>query len=264
MYVIRLSENKRGRDFIVGDLHGAHDTLAAALARVQFNAATDRLFMTGDLIDRGARSLDSLQLLAQPWVYSIRGNHEQMFLDLYEEGPVPEEILPFLCSRNGMGWWVDVTPAQREAFLEAWAVLPYAFELETSRGKVGIIHAEVPPQMSWPQFVAALEAQNPEVMKSCLWGRTRVKLGDMSGVAGIDRVYSGHTIHLNVSQYGNVYMLDTGAVQGELKGEGHLSLTSVIAKTSLMTTPVPVEQNAVVRIGETLETPFGVYINGKS
>ena len=35
----RVDENETGRDFVVGDLHGEHDTLEAMLAEVEFEAA---------------------------------------------------------------------------------------------------------------------------------------------------------------------------------------------------------------------------------
>ncbi len=49
--------NRRGRDFVVGDLHGYLGALQDALARAGFDPGCDRLFSTGDLIDRGARFL---------------------------------------------------------------------------------------------------------------------------------------------------------------------------------------------------------------
>lgn len=44
-----LEENKAGRDFVVGDIHGQYDDLMHQLYRVGFNEEADRLIAVGDL-----------------------------------------------------------------------------------------------------------------------------------------------------------------------------------------------------------------------
>ena len=63
---LRLESNTKGRDFTVGDIHGAYDMLEGALAAVKFDPEVDRLISVGDLIDRGNRSKDCLKYLEQP------------------------------------------------------------------------------------------------------------------------------------------------------------------------------------------------------
>ena len=65
--VRRLLENTRGRDFVVGDLHGCLPDLKALLTTVSFNPDKDRLIAVGDLVDRGPESLGVLRLLGAPW-----------------------------------------------------------------------------------------------------------------------------------------------------------------------------------------------------
>jgi hypothetical protein len=48
----RHAANGRGRDFIVGDLHGCRAMLDALLVHVGFDPDRDRLFSVGDLMDR--------------------------------------------------------------------------------------------------------------------------------------------------------------------------------------------------------------------
>ena len=45
------SVNRKGRDFIVGDLHGCVDALRYLLREIAFDPASDRLFSVGDLVD---------------------------------------------------------------------------------------------------------------------------------------------------------------------------------------------------------------------
>ncbi|MGE8386251.1 MAG: metallophosphoesterase, partial [Pseudomonas putida] len=64
--------------YAVGDLQGCLQPLKCLLDRVGFNPAVDRLWLVGDLVNRGPESLETLRFL-----YSIRqslvcvlGNHD--------------------------------------------------------------------------------------------------------------------------------------------------------------------------------------------
>ena len=70
--------NTEVSDYFVGDLHGCYDALMQAMHEVGFDKTKDRLFCTGDLVDRGPDSLKCLELLGEPWFFSVKGNHEAM------------------------------------------------------------------------------------------------------------------------------------------------------------------------------------------
>lgn len=74
--VLSLAENKSGRDFILGDLHGNFDPLVRMLKEVGFNPLKDRVLCTGDLCDRGPKSKECTNLLKEPWFYTTKGNHD--------------------------------------------------------------------------------------------------------------------------------------------------------------------------------------------
>lgn len=64
--------------YAVGDLQGCMDSLEALLERLEFDHAKDQLWIAGDIVNRGPRSLDTLR-----WVrdhsHSVRavlGNHD--------------------------------------------------------------------------------------------------------------------------------------------------------------------------------------------
>ncbi|MDA8152336.1 MAG: metallophosphoesterase [Acidithiobacillus sp.] len=78
--VFRHGANTAGRDFIVGDLHGCRAMLDGLLEHVVFDVQKDRLFSTGDLVDRGPDSEGCLALLEQPWFYPVLGNHDAMLM----------------------------------------------------------------------------------------------------------------------------------------------------------------------------------------
>ncbi|MBQ0747387.1 MAG: metallophosphoesterase [Marinobacter sp.] len=55
-----ISRNVTGTDWLCGDLHGQYDALQSALADVAFNTTQNRLFLLGDVVDRGPRSKELL------------------------------------------------------------------------------------------------------------------------------------------------------------------------------------------------------------
>lgn len=48
MLYVEYGANALGRDFLVGDVHGEHDSLIALLEMVGFRFGIDRLIMAGD------------------------------------------------------------------------------------------------------------------------------------------------------------------------------------------------------------------------
>lgn len=260
--VQKIGLNEVGRDFVVGDIHGAYDLVIAAMRQAKFDRAKDRLFAGGDLIDRGPGSHRCVKFLAQPYVQAVMGNHEAMLLELYEDGEPDEAILSVVCRYNGLSWWLNVAVEQRREILAALRKLPLALEVATRRGTVGLIHADVPKGMEWGRFLSLLEAGDPHVVKTCLEGRERLKHRDESGVAGVGRVFVGHTLQWDgVARFGNVYAIDTGAVFGLLgnKPKGHLTMARMVLQTTALAAPRQ-DQTQPVELKDAraeLQVPFG-------
>lgn len=238
--VRRLGVNAAGRDFVVGDIHGAFDLVLEAMEEARFDPAVDRLFAVGDLIDRGPGSHRCARFLAQPYVHVVRGNHENMLLELYEPGVPSEEVVAAACRLGGMHWWLDVGPRERQAILMAFSTLPLAIEVQTRRGTVGLIHADVPAGMHWDTFLALLQEGDSHTVQTCLWGRSRIRSGDDSGVPGVGRVFVGHTPQWGgVGRLGNVFAVDTGGVFGHLgtHPDGHLTMANFLMKSEALAAP---------------------------
>ena len=235
MNVYRFKRNTLGRDFVVADIHGAFDLLVIAMAEVDFNPEVDRIFSSGDLIDRGDSSHRCSEFIALPYFHTTLGNHESMLLELYERGDPPQHILEFAAQQNGFAWWLGVSNEKRHEILEAIRTLPFVIEVESACGKVGIIHADVPKNLNWDEFIAGVESGDAAIIETCLWGRERIKNGNTLGISGIARVFIGHTPQWQgLTRYGNVYALDTGAYFG-LRGnldKGRFTMVKIDADES--------------------------------
>jgi serine/threonine protein phosphatase 1 len=258
--VLRLAP-ARGRDFVVGDIHGCYDLVLRAMEKVRFDPARDRIIAVGDLIDRGPGSHRAARFLSHDWVHAVRGNHEDMLLEAYADGDAHPAVLSYLAGRNGFAWWLDVPEPLRRDIVEAVRKLPLAIEIPTERGTVGIVHADVPAGMAWPRFLARLEAGDEEVAHQALWSRARVAGGDESGVPGVGRVFVGHTPLPRLARLGNVYAVDTGAFHAVLgKREGALTFAEASAMTgrlaSLGEDGPPADFVAALAESRPARTPF--------
>lgn len=242
--VLTLAPNTKGRDFVVGDIHGIFDVLEQALAAVGFDPARDRLISVGDLIDRGPLSHQALDYLAKPWFYALRGNHEHMFLYCMRDGTLDiETVLKNL--ENGFDWMLRQTQEHLLALKAAFEKLPLAIQIDSAGGKpqdrIGFVHADVPADMTWPEFVKELESGNRHAAQVAMWSRRRINDRDDSGVDGIARVFFGHTPQVGVQQLGNCFFIDTGgvfrfdtSVAGQLY---YLMLAETTAPAALLTAP---------------------------
>lgn len=204
-----LSEHP-GRVFVLGDLHGMSHTLEELLSVAGFDPGHDLVWSLGDLVDRGPCSPRCLELLDEPWFRAIRGNHEQMMLDAADDPPSLERWI-----MNGGEWCADYAwddPAVRARLDD----LPWAAELKTRVGRIGLVHADVSADMDWDEFVRALDDGAFSARETALWSRRTAyrAFGRQPGrhLDGADLVLVGHSIVESNLLSGNFWFLDTGAV----------------------------------------------------
>ena len=98
-----FTENKLGKDYVVGDIHGCFEKLERELVELGFDETKDRLFSVGDLVDRGPSSEKVLYWLAKHWLHAVRGNHEQMAIDFIDGNSDR-----YMYSYNGGQWFLHL------------------------------------------------------------------------------------------------------------------------------------------------------------
>ena len=191
--------NEKGRDFVIGDLHGALRCFNQLLTHLKFDPAVDRMFSVGDLVDRGDDSQGCLRLLKKDWFHAALSNHEQMMWEAFNGGYMGRFWLD-----NGGAWGSSSLFKSRDMdnfrngntehkphmgdedieffeLLEEVGKLPFLITINHKSGKkFHIIHAELPPgrvitdsDLSSPGTVFDLATQPSADGDVFLWGRYR-------------------------------------------------------------------------------------------
>lgn len=150
---IRLNKNNKGRDFIIGDIHGFYNDTINLLDNVNFDPVVDRVFQCGDLTDRGPDSLSCLSLLLNPWFYHVQSNHdidlvyyyfgilnEQFFLTRSEKLWIHHHLYSIMHSSLAGEKLRGETADLIQAYIPALAQSPMMYRVEDS---FYTIHAEL-------------------------------------------------------------------------------------------------------------------------
>jgi serine/threonine protein phosphatase 1 len=212
-----LSQNYRGRDFFVGDVHGCFDRLAQALERVRFDPSQDRLISVGDLLDRGPYSEKAVEWLRQPFFYGVRGNHEDLYLRWRDaEEPARTAFATRHYGKNGGDWVRRIDEPTHEALASLIRLLPYILIVPVVNGRtIAVVHAELPDGSGWPALIR--QPDDSDFLRGLLWGRLRLNEGrdgtrfsDKHLIGGLDAVVCGHAVVPEVQVLGNCVYMDTG------------------------------------------------------
>jgi bis(5'-nucleosyl)-tetraphosphatase (symmetrical) len=142
--------------YAVGDIQGCCDEFETLLEQLDFDPARDRLWITGDLVNRGPRSLDVLRLVKGfgPAAITVLGNHD---LHLLAAALTPGEQLK---PQDTLG---EIFEAPDRDELLTWLRSLPILHHDAALGYT-MIHAGLPPQ--WDLATAqSCAAELEEVLK---------------------------------------------------------------------------------------------------
>ncbi len=168
--------------YAIGDIQGCYRTLRRLLERIEFDSARDRLWLVGDIVNRGPRSLQALR-----WAKSlgdradiVLGNHD---LHLLAAAYGVRRLKP----RDTLDEILEAP--DREELIEWLRRLP----LLHRQGDSILVHAGLLPAWTWTQAASlaheaeqALRAADPRPLLESL-SRSPVALWD-DGLRGVERL----------------------------------------------------------------------------
>jgi len=131
--------------YAIGDVQGCYDELQQLLALIEFDSARDRLWFTGDLVNRGPDSLEVLRFVKSlgDKAITVLGNHDLHLLAIHanRDRPKRKDTLD------------DILGAPDRDELLHWLRQQPLMHVDESLGFV-LIHAGLPPQWGLAQAQA--------------------------------------------------------------------------------------------------------------
>lgn len=221
-HTLKLPLDLTKRHFVVGDIHGRYDAFIRLLESADYDPENDIVYSVGDIIDRGPKSVETLEFFNQKNTYAIRGNHEVM--------AISDEWLMVWLSNGGPA---TLNSLKLHNYTESWLAeqiqpLPYVIDVgeNDEDHSFRIVHASLPLKWSEEEFQLIMDRakdENDTLLAEILWSRTDIgqavknvdnqKPKMMGIVTTINRsgrnVFAGHTPINNVMKIGDTTYIDT-------------------------------------------------------
>jgi bis(5'-nucleosyl)-tetraphosphatase (symmetrical) len=168
-------------DYLIGDLQGCCDAFDRLLAQLQFSPSRDRLWVLGDLVNRGPQSLATLKRLRAlgDAATCLLGNHDLHLLAV-AEGVRPEHrsdtLRDILDDPQRDAWiqWVRERPLAAEA--HGWLLVHAGVAPQWTRAQVLSLARDVQALLRGPDlgaFLRVMYGNQPDRWDDSLQGADR-------------------------------------------------------------------------------------------
>jgi bis(5'-nucleosyl)-tetraphosphatase (symmetrical) len=173
--------------YAIGDLQGCYDPFRRLLDKIGFDAASDRLWLTGDLVNRGPKSLKTLRFVRSlgDAAITVLGNHDLHLLALAHDVRYSGSKFDSL--------WKILAASDCEELLEWLRHRPLAHH--SKKLNTLMVHAGLPPQWTakkalkraaevekrlqgknFKKFLKQMYGNSPDKWSSALRGADRLRI----------------------------------------------------------------------------------------
>ena len=171
--------------FVIGDVQGCFDELQKLLELINYRSGTDTLWFVGDLVNRGPRNKEVLDLvMSEPNVTCVLGNHDLHFLAVAtgQQSVKRSDTIHDLLDSPRLDEYIG--------YLRHLPMLKY---VESEH--LVLVHAGIPPQIPvdtclkmaseveailqsdhYPAFLAAMYGNEPAIWHDGLAGMDRLRM----------------------------------------------------------------------------------------
>jgi bis(5'-nucleosyl)-tetraphosphatase (symmetrical) len=173
--------------YAVGDLQGCLDPLQRLLDRVAFDPDEDRLWLVGDLVNRGPKSLETLRFVhgLRDSVVSVLGNHDLHLLAVAHDPARMKKhdtlraILDAPDCGELIGWLrglklLHYDEQRRVAMVHAG--LPPQWTLEQALDLAAEVEAVLRDDQHLPEYLSCMYGNEPAIWSDDLQGMTRLRV----------------------------------------------------------------------------------------
>lgn len=129
------------RRIVIGDVHGHYDGLMKLLDAIE-PGSNDQVYFLGDLIDRGPKSAQVLNVVRRQGYISLLGNHEQLLLDAFPDNKVSAQALQAWLYSGGQ---TTVASYSKPDLLLEHLDWIRTFPTHLDLGDIWLVHAGVHP-----------------------------------------------------------------------------------------------------------------------
>jgi len=130
------------RRIVIGDVHGHYDALMKLLEAIA-PTSDDQIYFLGDLIDRGPKSAQVVDFVFKNKYQCLRGNHEEMLLDVLGGGQIVPEMFQVWLYNGGHATITSYEGKIPQEHIEWMETLPIYLDL----GDVWLVHAGIHPEI---------------------------------------------------------------------------------------------------------------------
>jgi len=182
--------------YAIGDVHGCFATLRNLLRRIQYDRRFDRLWLVGDLVNRGPRSLDVLRWAVEEEdrIVAVLGNHDLHLLGVawgVSPGKRRDTLAELLAARDrdDLLEWLRRRPLvhRDDGCLLVHAGLFPAWSVEKAERLAREVEEHLRGDGA-PELVASIDRKTPDRWKGGLTGleRTRTALAAFARLRTVD------------------------------------------------------------------------------
>ena len=172
--------------YVIGDIQGCYAEFLALLDKINFDVQKDCLWFTGDLVNRGPRSLEVLRFVKQlgATAITVLGNHDLHLLAVAKDPSIhkrPKDTLdPILeaSDRKELLYWLRNLPLfhhdNKLGFTLIHAGLPPQWDLQ----QASVLAREVEEVLrgkDYPEFIEHMYGNTPDRWSDNLTGWDRLR-----------------------------------------------------------------------------------------
>jgi bis(5'-nucleosyl)-tetraphosphatase (symmetrical) len=169
--------------YAVGDVQGCYDELALLLERLRFDPAADRLWLVGDLVNRGPKSLAVIRLVRSlgDAAVCVLGNHDLHLLAIRygghasKPGDTLNEVLD-APDADAIFEWLRGLPLlvcdETLGYVMTHAGIPHVWNLAEARARAGEVEAVLRGN-GCREFLAGMYGNRPDCWDDGLVGLDR-------------------------------------------------------------------------------------------